>query len=66
MMYADIFKGFEFLGSFDLRFEKIYIKDVLFIKDCYNANPISTAAALKNNSGMTFPMINHYPEITFK
>ncbi|MFA6119402.1 MAG: UDP-N-acetylmuramoyl-tripeptide--D-alanyl-D-alanine ligase [Parachlamydiales bacterium] len=48
MSYDDIFEGFKSLKAFDLRFEKVYINDVLFIKDCYNANPISTIAALKN------------------
>jgi len=36
------------LKTQNLRFEKSYINGVLFIKDCYNANPISTIAALKN------------------
>lgn len=46
--YENIFKGFQFLKSEKMRFEKVFINDILFIKDCYNANPCSTIAALVN------------------
>ena len=39
---------FDFLKTEKLRFEKIVIHNVLYIKDCYNANPISTKAAIEN------------------
>lgn len=38
----------EFLKTGPLRFEKVEKNGVLFIKDCYNANGISTRAALEN------------------
>lgn len=44
----EIEKRLCFLKPFPLRFEKVNIDGVLFIKDCYNANSISMIAALKN------------------
>jgi len=46
--YENIFRQFHLLKSEQMRFEKIIINDVLFIKDCYNANPASTIAAIVN------------------
>lgn len=46
--YENIFKQFDFLKSEKMRFEKVMINGILFIKDCYNANPASTIAAIKN------------------
>ncbi len=46
--YENIFKQFHLLKSEKMRFEKVLINDILFIKDCYNANPSSTIAAIVN------------------
>jgi UDP-N-acetylmuramoyl-tripeptide--D-alanyl-D-alanine ligase len=46
--YENIFRKFKELKSIEMRFEKVSINGILFIKDCYNANPISTMAALEN------------------
>ena len=44
----DMEKKFSFLKNEKLRFEKVYLNDCLFIKDCYNANPQTMIDALEN------------------
>lgn len=46
--YENIFKRFKDLKSEKMRFEKVMIKDTLFIIDCYNAPFSATIAALEN------------------
>ncbi|NGX30019.1 MAG: UDP-N-acetylmuramoyl-tripeptide--D-alanyl-D-alanine ligase [Candidatus Anoxychlamydiales bacterium] len=46
--FESILKKLNTLKAYDMRFEKILIENVLFIKDYYNGNPDATFAALKN------------------
>ncbi|NGX44068.1 MAG: UDP-N-acetylmuramoyl-tripeptide--D-alanyl-D-alanine ligase [Candidatus Anoxychlamydiales bacterium] len=46
--FKNILKKLQILKAYDIRFEKVLIEDVLFIKDYYNGNPDATFAALKN------------------
>ena len=48
MTNEEIEKRLPFLKPAPMRFEKIMKDGVLFIKDCYNANSLSTKAALEN------------------
>ncbi|NGX34979.1 MAG: UDP-N-acetylmuramoyl-tripeptide--D-alanyl-D-alanine ligase [Candidatus Anoxychlamydiales bacterium] len=48
MKFENILKNLNCLKAYDLRFEKEWINDILFIKDYYNGNPDATFAALKN------------------
>lgn len=48
MKFENILKNLNVLKAYDLRFEKVWIDDILFIKDYYNGNPDATFAALKN------------------
>ncbi len=46
--FQSILKKLPSLKTYDMRFEKIWIKKILFVKDCYNGNPDATFAAFKN------------------
>lgn len=48
MKKEEIEKRLSFLKTSPLRFEKVEKNGILFIKDCYNANGVSTRAALEN------------------
>lgn len=48
MEWDEIFERLKFLKGANLRFEKIEKDGVVFVNDCYNANPESMLAALNN------------------
>jgi len=48
MEWEEIFSRAHLLAPFPLRYEKVEREGILFINDCYNANPTSMRAALAN------------------